>query len=219
MTRRSHPRAKRVFDVVIGIPSLVIALPVMGAVAASIRITMGRPVLFRQTRTGLHGATFGILKFRTMSDARDEEGHLLPDGDRLTRLGRFLRRGHLDELPELFNVLKGDMSLVGPRPLLPRYIDRYTPEQRRRHDVRPGMTGWTQVNGNNALTWEQKLAFDVWYVENHTILLDVSILFRTIWKVLSGKGVRSPGSATAEEFVGSSGIPAPADDESVGAQG
>ena len=163
---------------------------------------MGSPVLFKQQRPGLHGKPFMMSKFRTMTDARDGDGNLLPDADRLTRLGRFLRSTSLDELPELFNVLKGDMSLVGPRPLLMRYLDRYTPEQARRHEVRPGITGWAQINGRNALSWEDKFTLDVWYVDHCSLLLDMRIILQTIWKVLRREGISQEGEATMSEFMG-----------------
>jgi sugar transferase EpsL len=160
--------------------------------------------LFRQQRPGLHGKPFFIYKFRTMTDARDAHGCLLPDGDRLTSFGRFLRSTSLDELPELINVLQGDMSLVGPRPLLMRYLDRYTPEQGRRHDVRPGLTGWAQVNGRNALTWEDKFELDIWYVDHQSWMLDLRIMAQTVWMILKREGISQPGHATMEEFLGTS---------------
>jgi sugar transferase EpsL len=166
-------------------------------------VKLGSPVLFRQQRPGQHGRPFTIYKFRTMSDVRDGQGNLLPDAGRLTPFGRFLRRTSLDELPELFNVLKGEMSLVGPRPLLTEYLDRYTLEQARRHEVRPGITGWAQVNGRNALTWEQKFALDVWYVDHLSFWLDLKILALTGWKVLRCEGISQTGHATMEEFFGS----------------
>jgi len=161
---------------------------------------MGTPVLFRQRRPGLHGKPFICYKFRTMTDSRDSDGSLLPDSERLTGFGRFLRKTSLDELPELFNVLKGDMSLVDPRPLLMQYLDRYTPEQARRHEVKPGITGWAQVNGRNALTWEEKFKLDVWYVNNRSLWLDLKIIAMTIWKILIREGINQPGQATMEEF-------------------
>ncbi len=176
--------------------------PLLVAVALAIRVVLGSPVLFRQQRPGRDGAPFTILKFRTMSDRRTRTGNLLPDEDRLTRLGRFLRRTSLDELPELFNVLRGDMSLVGPRPLLMEYLPLYSPEQRRRHEVRPGITGWAQVNGRNALTWEDKFRFDTWYVEHHHLALDLKVLAMTVGKVLRGDDIHAPGVATMEPFRG-----------------
>ena len=170
-------------------------------IALAIRITMGSPVIFRQVRPGLHGRPFVIYKFRTMLDLRDEKGNLLPDEKRLTRLGKFLRRFSLDELPELWNVVKGDMSLVGPRPLLMEYLPLYTPEQARRHEVKPGLTGWAQINGRNALSWEEKFKLDVWYVDNLSFWLDMKIIFLTIWKVLKGEGISAPGHATMPKFT------------------
>jgi sugar transferase EpsL len=158
--------------------------------------------LFRQRRPGLHGQIFTIIKFRTMTDVRDAQGNLLSDAERLTRFGRFLRSTSLDELPELWNVLRGDMSLVGPRPLLMQYLPRYTPEQARRHEVRPGVTGWAQVNGRNALSWEQKFALDVWYVDHVSLRLDAKIIALTVWKILQREGISQPGQATMEEFQG-----------------
>ncbi len=163
---------------------------------------MGAPVLFRQTRPGLRGKPFIMYKFRTMTDERDPQGNLLPDEQRLTRLGRFLRSTSLDELPELINVLKGDMSLVGPRPLLMKYLDRYTPEQFRRHEVKPGITGWAQVNGRNALTWEEKFKLDVWYVDNWNLWLDFKILLMTLVKVFRREGIGHGSQATMPEFRG-----------------
>jgi sugar transferase EpsL len=194
---------QRIFDLVIGFPALLVLSPVMVAIAVLIHISMGMGLLFRQVRPGLHGRPFAIYKFRTMTDERDENGRLQSDGERLTSLGRFLRKTSMDELPELFNVLKGDMSLVGPRPLLMQYLDRYTPEQARRHEVKPGITGWAQVNGRNAITWEQKFEYDVWYVDNQSLRLDMKILALTIWKILKREGVSQPGHATVEYFQGS----------------
>jgi len=182
---------------------LVLLAPVMLVVALLIRLTMGSPVLFRQVRPGLYGRPFTMYKFRTMLDIRNERGELLPDELRLTPVGRFLRKTSLDELPELFNVLKGDMSLVGPRPLLMDYLDRYTPEQARRHEVKPGITGWAQVNGRNALTWEEKFKLDVWYVDNWSLWLDIKILFMTLVKVFKREGISADGHVTMPEFKGS----------------
>jgi sugar transferase EpsL len=193
---------KRLFDVVVAGALLILLAPLLGAVAVLVAITMGRPVLFRQRRPGLHGDVFTILKFRTMTDAKDANGDPLPDSVRLTPLGRALRRGSLDELPELVNVLRGDMSLVGPRPLLTEYLSRYSSEQMRRHDVRPGITGWSQVNGRNTLTWEQRLAFDVWYVDNRSLRLDLQILRMTVRYVIKREGISHPGVATMERFHG-----------------
>ena len=194
---------KRLFDLLLATPALLLLSPLLALLALLVRIKLGSPVLFRQLRPGLHGRPFTLYKFRTMTGARDAAGNLLPDAERLTPFGRFLRATSLDELPELWNVIKGDMSLVGPRPLLMQYLDRYTPEQARRHEVRPGITGWAQVNGRNALTWEQKFALDVWYVDNLSLWLDVKIILLTVWKILRREGISQPGQATAEEFMGS----------------
>lgn len=194
---------KRALDLTIGAIAFAILFPVLLLLALLVRVKLGSPVIFRQQRPGLHGKPFTLYKFRTMTSARDAAGNLLPDAERLTPFGRFLRSTSLDELPELWNVLKGDMSLVGPRPLLMQYLDRYTPEQARRHEVRPGVTGWAQVNGRNALTWEQKFALDVWYVDNLSLWLDVKIILLTVWKIFRREGISQPGQATAEEFMGS----------------
>lgn len=180
-----------------------ILLPAGLVLALLVRVAHGSPVLFRQSRPGHGGRPFEMMKFRTMTDARDSEGVLLPDGERLTRFGRFLRRTSLDELPEFWNVLKGDMSLVGPRPLLMEYLDRYSAEQARRHDVPPGITGWAQVNGRNAISWEQKFALDVWYVDNRTLMLDLRILAMTVMQVIRGHGVSAAEHATMPPFTGS----------------
>lgn len=193
---------KRILDLAVTIPAILLLAPVMALVALGVRARLGSPVLFRQQRPGLRGRPFTILKFRTMTESKDAQGNLLPDGERLTRLGRFLRSTSLDELPELLNVLRGDMSLVGPRPLLMQYLERYTPEQMRRHDVRPGMTGWAQVNGRNTLTWEQKFAFDLWYVDHVSFGLDLRILFLTIRAAVKREGISEPGQPTAGEFMG-----------------
>ncbi|MGD2058464.1 MAG: sugar transferase [Anaerolineales bacterium] len=198
------PPAKRILDLMLTIVGGVILLPFMLLIALAVFLSMGRPVLFRQTRPGLRGQPFELYKFRTMRETRDEQGRLLPDSERLTGIGRFLRSLSLDELPELWNVLRGEMSLVGPRPLLMQYIERYTPQQARRHEVLPGITGWAQINGRNALTWEDKFRFDVWYVENRTVWLDLKILFITLWKTIKREGISQQGHATAEEFMGSS---------------
>ncbi len=194
------PVAKRIFDLAITLPGLIIIAPILAILALLVRIYHGRPVIFCQERPGYKGRPFNIRKFRTMTDARDAQGSLLPDAQRLTRLGSFLRSFSLDELPELFNVLRGDMSLVGPRPLLIQYLERYTPEQARRHHTLPGITGWAQVNGRNAITWEEKFCLDVWYVDHWSLWLDIKILFITIWKVLRREGISQPDHATAEEF-------------------
>ncbi len=171
-------------------------------IAVVVRLALGAPIFFRQQRPGLHGKPFTILKFRTMTNAKDAVGKLGPDAERLTSLGRFLRRASLDELPELINVLMGEMSFVGPRPLLMQYLDRYTPEQARRHELKPGMTGWAQVNGRNALTWEEKFRLDVWYVDHQSFWLDMKIIFLTLWRVVRQEGISHPGLATMEEFMG-----------------
>lgn len=193
---------KRLFDLAVAVPALVVLGPVLGVLALLVRWQLGAPVLFRQQRPGLHGRPFTLYKFRTMTEARDAEGHLLPDAQRLTPFGRFLRSTSLDELPELFNVVRGDMSLVGPRPLLMQYLERYTPTQRRRHEVRPGITGWAQVNGRNALDWPQRLALDVWYVDHLSFALDLRIIFITMVKILRREGISEPGQATMREFMG-----------------
>jgi sugar transferase EpsL len=194
---------KQGLDLLFTIPVLVLVSPALGIISLLVRFRMGRPVLFRQVRPGKDGKPFVIYKFRTMLDSRDTSGNLLPDEKRLTRLGRFLRSMSLDELPELFNVLKGDMSLVGPRPLLMQYLDRYTPEQARRHEVKPGLTGWAQVNGRNAITWEEKFKLDVWYVDHYSLWLDLKIIGMTVLKVIRREGISEAGQATAEEFMGS----------------
>ena len=195
------PTLKRLFDLLVTLPALLVLAPFLLVLALLVRLKLGAPVLFRQQRPGLHGKPFTLYKFRTMTGTRDAEGNLLPDAERLTRFGRFLRSTSLDELPEFFNVLKGEMSVVGPRPLLMQYLPRYTPEQARRHEVRPGITGWAQVNGRNALTWEAKFALDVWYVEHRSLWLDVKIIILTIWKVLKKEGINQPGQATMKEFM------------------
>lgn len=197
------PISKRIFDLITASTCLVIFTPVMAIVAVLVRIVHGKPVLFRQNRPGYQSSLFTVYKFRTMNNARDKQGNLLPDEQRLTRLGRFLRSSSLDELPELFNVLRGEMSLVGPRPLFKHYLERYSPEQARRHEVLPGITGWAQVNGRNALDWEEKFRLDVWYVDNLSFGLDLKILLLTLWKVIKREGISQPGHATAEEFMGS----------------
>ncbi|MCZ6530702.1 MAG: sugar transferase [Chloroflexi bacterium] len=196
------PLRKRLFDLLLSVPGLILISPILAVIALAVRTALGSPVLFRQRRSGFSGRPFTLYKFRTMSDERDSEGNPMPDAVRLTRLGRFLRSFSLDELPELLNVLKGEMSLVGPRPLLMRYLERYSAEQARRHDVPPGITGWTQINGRNANTWEQKFQYDVWYVDHWSLRLDVKILLITLWKVLTREGISQPGQATAEEFMG-----------------
>ncbi|GIL15955.1 MAG: sugar transferase [Chloroflexota bacterium] len=194
---------KRFFDLVTSLGALLVFCPLLVAVALIVRMKLGAPILFRQPRPGLRGKLFTLYKFRTMTDVYDAQGNLLSDAERLTRLGRFLRSMSLDELPELFNVLKGEMSLVGPRPLLVQYLERYTPEQMRRHEVKPGLTGWAQVNGRNALTWEQKFELDVWYVDHLSFWLDLEIIGLTIWKIFTREGINQSGQATAQEFMGS----------------
>ena len=193
---------KRLLDIIIAAAALVLLSPVLLLLARQIRRKLGTPVLFRQVRPGRGGIPFVMYKFRTMRDAADENGRPLPDAERLTPFGRKLRAASLDELPELWNVLKGDMSLVGPRPLLMEYLPLYNAEQRRRHLVRPGITGWAQVNGRNAIPWPEKFRLDVWYVENRSLLLDMKILFLTVKKVLGRSGINSEGEATAAKFTG-----------------
>jgi sugar transferase EpsL len=203
MAKRLYAQhGKRLFDVLLTVPFLLICAPVVALVALCVRLRLGSPVLFCQQRPGLYGRSFTLLKFRTMTEARDGQGHLLPDAERLTPLGRFLRSTSLDELPEFLNVLRGEMSLVGPRPLLMKYLERYTPEQMRRHDVRPGITGWAQVNGRNAITWEHKFALDVWYVDHLSCWLDLKIIVLTVWRILRRDGINELGQATAQEFMG-----------------
>lgn len=194
---------KRLFDLVISLLMLILLSPVMLVIAILVRARLGKPVLFSQERPGRHGRLFRLYKFRTMRDLFDAEGKTLPDEERLTPFGRFLRASSLDELPELLNVMKGEMSLVGPRPLLVAYLDRYTAKQARRHEVLPGITGWAQVNGRNALSWEDKFRLDVWYVDHQSFWLDLKILFLTLWKAVKREGISAPGSATAPEFMGS----------------
>lgn len=207
MTAQETPRpadlaGKRAMDLVVGGALLVVCLPLMALVALAVLVVDGRPVLFRQVRPGLRGEPFTILKFRTMRQLRaGEEPGADSDGRRMTRLGGFLRATSLDELPELLNVVKGEMSLVGPRPLLMEYLPRYSPEQARRHEVPPGLTGWTQVNGRNDLTWPEKFALDVWYVDNRTLRLDLAILLRTLLAVAARRGVSRSGHATTPYFV------------------
>jgi sugar transferase EpsL len=193
---------KRLLDLSITIPVLILSSPILLLLGILIRIKLGSPILFTQERPGLHGKSFLMYKFRTMTDARDAHGELLPDDDRFTRFGKFIRSTSLDELPGLFNVLKGDMSLVGPRPLLVRYLDRYSPEQARRHEVKPGITGWAQVNGRNAISWSKKFELDVWYVDNQNLLLDLKILLLTIKKVVIREGISQANHSTMSEFYG-----------------
>jgi len=195
-------KVKRTMDFLISVTGLVITFPVLILVAFFIRLDMGSPVLFRQLRPGLHGKPFVMYKFRTMKNEQDEKGNLLSDEKRMTVLGRILRSTSLDELPELWNVIKGDMSLVGPRPLLMEYLGRYTQVQVRRHEVRPGITGWAQVNGRNAVSWEEKFRLDVWYVDNWSLWLDIKILWLTLLKTLKREGINARGHATMPEFKG-----------------
>jgi sugar transferase EpsL len=202
MSSRFYVRyGKRILDLLLTIPAVVVLSPLIVLVAVLVRLKLGSPVTFKHQRPGLHGRPFTLYKFRTMTAARDPEGNLLPDAQRLTPFGLCLRSASLDELPELFHVLKGDMSLVGPRPLLMEYLERYTPEQARRHEVKPGITGWAQINGRNAITWEEKFALDVWYVDNLSLWLDLKIISLTVWKVLRREGINQPGQATAQEFM------------------
>ena len=197
-----YPVIKRCIDIVGAGLGLIVLSPVLAVVAVLIWRQMGRPVIFRQMRPGLNGQAFCMYKFRTMTDNFDDHGNLMPDEQRLTSMGKFLRKTSLDEFPELFNVLKGDMSLVGPRPLLMQYLERYTPEQARRHEVKPGITGWAQVNGRNAISWKEKFALDVWYVDNCSLWLDVKILAMTLGKVFRREGISAEGEATMPEFTG-----------------
>ncbi len=197
------PLSKRLFDLILTLPGFVLISPLLGLIAVLVRIFLGSPVLFRQMRPGKGGEPFNVYKFRTMTDERGSSENLLSDAERMTGLGRFLRSLSLDELPELFNVLRGEMSLVGPRPLLMQYLERYSVEQARRHEVLPGITGWAQVNGRNAITWEDKFRYDVWYVDNWSLWLDIKILLTTGWKVITREGISQLGHTTAEEFMGS----------------
>lgn len=207
MTSPKTPRipiAKRVFDYLLILIFSPILIPVLALTSLIVAVKHGRPVIFKQERAGFQGKPFTIYKFRSMSNTRDKRGNLLPDEKRLTGFGKFLRASSLDELPELWNVLMGEMSLIGPRPLLVSYLDRYTPEQTRRHDVLPGISGWAQVNGRNNVSWEIKFELDVWYVDNWSLWLDILILFKTAAKVVTREGINQPGNATAQEFMGTS---------------
>lgn len=201
--RRHYP--KRLLDLAIALPAIIILAPLFAAVALAVRLNLGRPIFFTQLRPGLHGRAFKLIKFRTMRDDVDPDGRLLSDAERLTRFGRFLRSTSLDELPELWNVVKGEMSLVGPRPLLLHYLDLYTPFQMRRHEARPGLTGWAQVNGRNALSWPEKFAHDVWYVDNVSLLLDLRILLLTLVRITRRHGITAEGEATMPYFQGDPG--------------
>ena len=193
---------KRFLDLIISIPAYFALSPLICYIGLFIRLMMGKGIFFKQIRPGLHSQPFTIYKFRTMKKVFDKNGNLLPDADRVTRFGMFLRSTSLDELPAILNVIRGDMSIVGPRPLLIQYLDLYTPEQYRRHEVKPGITGWAQINGRNAITWEQKFEYDVWYVDNQSLRLDLKILALTIWKILKREGISQPGHVTAEAFKG-----------------
>lgn len=195
-------RIKRLIDLVFTIPALLLLAPVLGLVSLLVRLKLGSPVFFCQPRAGLHGQQFTIRKFRTMLNIYDHQGNLLPDERRLTAFGQFLRSTSLDELPELVHVLTGEMSLVGPRPLLVAYLDRYTAEQMRRHDVKPGITGWAQINGRNGLAWEERFALDLWYVQHQSLTLDLKIIILTIWKVIKREGIGEQGYATSSIFKG-----------------
>lgn len=196
------PASKRAFDLILACLGGILLSPIMLVVALLVLATLGAPVFFSQERPGYKEKPFHLYKFRTMTNARDAAGALLPDKRRLTRVGRFLRTLSLDELPELFNVLRGDMSIVGPRPLLMEYLPLYSPEQHRRHDVYPGLTGWAQVHGRNALDWQERFALDVWYVDHRSFWLDMRIILMTLWKVVSREGISQPGQATTEYFTG-----------------
>lgn len=195
-------RTKRILDLVASVLTLIVLAPFLGIIAMLVRVSIGAPVLFRQPRAGYQGRIFSIYKFRSMTEAHGSDGTLLADGARLTPLGRFLRAASLDELPELINVLRGEMSLVGPRPLLEEYLPLYSAEQRRRHDVYPGITGWAQINGRNAITWADKFKLDVWYVDNQSFWLDLKIMLRTPGRVIQRVGINQPGRATVDRFKG-----------------
>jgi len=193
---------KRPIDILVSGSGLLLLSPLLLLLSLLVRIKHGAPILFRQQRPGRDGNSFEMLKFRTMTNTRDEQGNLLPDAERLTKFGQFLRKTSLDELPELINVLKGDMSLVGPRPLLMEYLPLYSPEQARRHEVRPGITGWAQVNGRNAISWEDKFKLDVWYVDNQSFWLDIKIMWLTLRSVVKSEGISAEGEATMSKFEG-----------------
>jgi len=200
-----EPALKRLFDLVLSLMALIILAPIFFLIAIGVLISLGPPIFFKQVRPGLNGKPFTIIKFRTMLELRDDEGELLPNHLRLTPFGSFLRRYSLDELPELINVIKGDMSLVGPRPLRMYYLDRYTPKQASRHKEKPGITGWAQVNGRNLLTWKEKFEFDVWYVNNRSLCLDIKIILLTVFKVVKREGINPEGHLTMPEFMGTKG--------------
>jgi lipopolysaccharide/colanic/teichoic acid biosynthesis glycosyltransferase len=193
---------KRLFDVISSVAGLIVISPLLVVLAVLVRLKLGSPILFCQQRPGFGGKAFVIYKFRTMTDQRDASGNLLPDSQRLPAFGRFLRSTSFDELPELFNVLKGDMSIVGPRPLMMKYLERYSPQQARRHEVKPGITGWAQINGRNAISWEDRFKLDVWYVDNWTLWLDMQIILKSIWMVVAREGITQQGRATMDEFMG-----------------
>ena len=194
---------KRLFDLLLVLVSAPLWLPLLLFLALLVRLKLGASILFRQKRPGLNGEIFEMIKFRTMTSARDASGALLPDSERLPLFGAWLRSTSLDEIPELLNVLKGDMSLVGPRPLLVQYLPRYNPRQRRRHEVRPGLTGWAQINGRNAISWEEKFELDVWYVENRSLILDIKILYKTLTVLIKRTGISASDTVTMLEFLGS----------------
>lgn len=200
---------KRFFDLMLVLVSAPLWAPLLTVAGVLVRLKLGSPILFRQVRPGLAGKPFVLMKFRTMTEVRDATGNFLPNDQRLTSLGRSLRSSSLDELPELINVLRGEMSLVGPRPLLMHYLDRYTPEQARRHEVKPGITGWAQVNGRNTISWEEKFRLDLWYVDHQSLWLDIRILWMTAWGVLARHGINQAGTVGAQEFMGSKPEPAP----------
>jgi sugar transferase EpsL len=195
---------KRLFDIISSVAGLIVISPLLVVLAVLVRLKLGSPILFRQQRPGLGGKAFVIYKFRTMTDQCDASGNLLPDGQRLPAFGRFLRSTSFDELPELLNVLKGDMSIVGPRPLMMKYLERYSPQQARRHEVKPGITGWAQINGRNTISWEDKFKLDVWYVDNWTLWLDMQIILKSVWMVVAKEGITQQGKATMDEFMGTS---------------
>jgi len=196
------PLIKRIFDILVSIFALTLLSPILLILSLLLLVIQGSPIFFCQERPGLEGKIFKLCKFRTMQDKQSSTGERLTDEKRITAFGGFLRRTSLDELPELFNVIKGEMSLVGPRPLLVQYLERYSSEQARRHEVLPGITGWAQINGRNAITWDEKFWLDLWYVDHWSFWLDIRILFSTLWKVISGEGISQPGRATMEEFMG-----------------
>lgn len=194
---------KRLFDIIFSFVLIIFLLPIIIILACFVKGKLGSPILFKQMRPGIHGIPFYFYKFRTMTSDKDENGVMLPDHQRLTSFGKFLRKYSLDEFPQLFNVLKGDISIVGPRPLLMEYLPLYTDEQKKRHDVKPGITGWAQINGRNSISWEEKFELDIWYVQNQSFLLDMKILILTVVKVLKSEGINQQGNATVEKFTGS----------------